>query len=77
MATAVRPLTYDDLDEIPQDPEGYRHEITYGVLVLTSSPIPLHQIVSGELSGEFGSFVQPRRGSRVIGPPIDVDFAPD
>lgn len=76
MATAVRPLTYDDLDLIPQDREGDRHEIIDGVLVVTPSPIPLHQIASGKLHVRFETFVEPRRLGRVIAAPIDVVFAP-
>lgn len=76
MATAVRLLTYDDLDQIPQDREGDRHEIIDGVLVVTPSPIPLHQNASGDLFFRFESFVRPRRLGRVFAAPIDVVFAP-
>ena len=76
MATTVRPLTYADLDRIPQEREGDRHEILDGVLVVTPSPIPLHQGASGELFYVFQTFVRPRRLGRVFAAPIDVVFAP-
>ena len=49
MATTVKRLTYDDLDAIPQEREGDRHEIINGELVVTPSPIPNHQDVSANI----------------------------
>ena len=77
MATAARPLTYDDLVDIPREREGDRHEIIDGVLVVTPSPIPLHRIASDDLFVRFHTFLRPRRLGPVIATPIDVVFAPD
>jgi hypothetical protein len=44
--TAVPLLTYADLDAIPKEREGDRHELFDGVLVVTPSPIPAHRLVS-------------------------------
>ena len=76
MATTVQPLTYADLDRIPQEREGDRHEILDGVLVVTPSPIPIHQLASGDFYSVFDGFVRPRRLGRVIAAPVDVVFAP-
>ena len=43
MATTIKRLTYDDLDSIPQEREGDRHEIIDGELIVTPAPIPDHQ----------------------------------
>jgi hypothetical protein len=43
MATTTR-LTYDDLETIPQEREGDRHELIDGELVVTPSPITKHHI---------------------------------
>ena len=42
MATTTRHLTYDDLEAIPQEREGDRHELIDGELIVTPSPIPVH-----------------------------------
>lgn len=76
MATTVQSLTYADLDRIPQEREGDRHEILDGVLVVTPSPIPLHQYASADLFAVFDGFVRPRRLGRVLTAPIDVVFVP-
>jgi Uma2 family endonuclease len=38
-----RPLTWDDLQELPDD--GRRYELVDGVLLVSPAPVPLHQIV--------------------------------
>ena len=45
MATSVKRWTYDDLEAIPQEREGDRHELIDGELVVTPSPTPRHQVV--------------------------------
>ena len=75
-ATTTPLLTYDDLDFIPKEREGDRHELFDGVLVVTPSPIPAHQIVSDNVVHEFNAVVRPNRLGRVLAAPIDVKFTP-
>lgn len=42
-----RPLTYDDLQELPDD--GHRYELVDGQLLVSPSPIPRHQICVSRL----------------------------
>lgn len=75
-ATAVSPLTYDDLDVIPQQRAGDRHELIEGTLVVTPSPAPLHQRVSLRLVRDMDDAVRPDDLGEVFIAPIDVVFAP-
>ena len=75
-ATTIPLLTYDDLDFIPKEREGDRHELFDGVLVVTPSPIPAHQIVSANVVHELETVVRPNRLARVLAPPIDVKSPP-
>lgn len=34
------PSTYEDLEAIPEEREGDRHELFYGELVVTAAPLP-------------------------------------
>lgn len=75
--TVTRRWTYEDLDRLPESENGDRYEIIDGVVIVTPSPIPLHQASSGGLFFEFESFVRPRRLGRVLSAPVDVKLADD
>jgi Uma2 family endonuclease len=77
MATTVRRLTYDDLDVIPQDRKGDRHELIDGELVVTPSPIPWHQIVSANIEYALSQWVRGNYLGMVLYAPTDVRFTPD
>ncbi len=68
-------LTYDDLDFIPQEREGDRHELFDGELVVTTSPVPLHQRLTIRVVFRFRPIVE-ASGGEVFAAPIGVLFAP-
>lgn len=74
--TAVSPLTYDDLDVIPQQRAGDRHELFEGKLVVTPSPAPPHQRAAGRVYRSFAHQVDADDLGEVFIAPIDVVFAP-
>ena len=77
MATALKHLTYDDLEAIPQEREGDRHEIINGRLFVTPAPIPYHQDVSRNIFDPLHSFVRARQLGKVYYAPVDVRLTPD
>jgi Uma2 family endonuclease len=77
MAITTRKLTYDDLEAIPQEREGDRHEIIDGELVVTPSPIPHHQDVSGNIFFALQQVVRAQKLGKVYSAPIDIRFTPD
>ena len=77
MATIVKRLTYDDLDAIPQEREGDRHELINGELVVTPSPIPNHQDVSANIFYALQQIVRAQKLGKVYSAPIDVRLTPD
>ena len=77
MATTVRRLTYDDLEAIPQEREGDRHELIDGELVVTPSPIPKHQIVSSKHLLCARSTLFDAETSGGLRAPIDIRLTPD
>ena len=77
MATTVKRLTYDDLEAIPQEREGDRHEIIDGELVVTPSPIPNHQDVSANIFFALQQVVRAQKLGKVYSAPIDIRFTPD
>ncbi len=80
MATTLAPpipqLTYADLDFIPTEREGDRHELFDGELVVTASPIPAHQKVTTNLTVAVGTHVRVGGLGELYTAPIDVKFAP-
>jgi Uma2 family endonuclease len=77
MAITTRKLTYDDLEAIPQEREGDRHEIIDGELVVTPSPIPHHQDVSGNIFFALQQVVRAQKLGKVYSAPVDIRFTPD
>lgn len=78
MATerAVPLLTYDDLDFIPQQRAGDRHELFDGELVVTPSPVPPHQRASSRVHVRFAQHALNGDLGESFYAPIDVVFAP-
>jgi Uma2 family endonuclease len=65
MALTIPRYTVDDLEQFPDD--GNRYELLDGVLIVTPSPRPAHQIVVGELHRLFHRWVS-NGLARVVGP---------
>jgi Uma2 family endonuclease len=76
MAATTKRLTYDDLESIPQEREGDRHELIDGMLVVTPVRVPLHQIVSVNIMCAWEEHVRERDLGMVLPGPIDVRFTP-
>jgi Uma2 family endonuclease len=77
MATTVKRLTYDDLEAIPRERPGDRHEIINGELVVTPSPAPMHQIVSRDLFRLIDRHVRTSALGEVLYAPVDIRLTPD
>ncbi len=75
MAIVTR-LTYVDLEAIPREHEGDRHELINGELVVTPSPIPTHQIISVNIEYALLRHVRERDLGMVLHAPIDIRFTP-
>lgn len=58
MVVKTRKLTFYDLEAIPEERPGYRHELVDGELVVTPLPMPRHQFVSENISNVSGQFVR-------------------
>lgn len=67
------PFTVADVDSFPDD--GNRYEIVDGLLVVSPSPVPRHQIVVGHLFLALSPLA--RDGVRVFTAPLDVELAAD
>ncbi len=76
MAPQTRTWTVADLDVLPQDQPGDRHEIIDGVVFVTPSPVPFHQSVSIEFSSELREVARRGHLGRIYTAPIDVQFSP-
>jgi len=76
LSPPIPKFTYADLDLVPQQREGDRHELFDGELVVTASPIPAHQVVALNFSRGIGNHVIPNELGEVYTAPIDVKFAP-
>lgn len=53
-ATEKRKFTYEDYLKTPDDE---RYELTGGELLITPSPVPRHQRISGKIEFELRKFV--------------------
>jgi Uma2 family endonuclease len=69
-----RPLTYDDLESMPDD--GHRYELIDGVLIVSPAPRTRHQTVVGALHLVLMA-ARPGRDIRVLLGPVDVVLAAD
>jgi len=63
-------LTYEDYCALPDD--GKRYEILDGELFVSPSPIPLHQLITGNLYAELRAHIRPRRLGRLFVAPLDI-----
>jgi Uma2 family endonuclease len=70
---AHRPLTYDDLQAIPED--GMRYEIIDGELHVTAAPSLRHQQVSGNFYYVIRSFLQEHPVGQIYYAPCDIVFS--
>jgi len=73
MSIVIRPLTYNDLSQMPDD--GKRYEIIGGELFVTPSPIKKHQKLSGRLYQLLSDQAQAGHGEAYFAP-VDVRLAP-
>ncbi|MDP8992497.1 MAG: Uma2 family endonuclease [Actinomycetota bacterium] len=64
---ASTPLTYQDLERLPDD--GRRYELIDGSLVVTPVPAPVHQLVVGALSRLL--WPARRAGTAVLAGPVE------
>jgi Uma2 family endonuclease len=77
MATTTRRLSVDDLEFIPAEREGDRHEIIDGELVVTPVPTLKHQIVSGRLIRYLDRHVDDGNSGMVFTVPTGVRLTSD
>jgi Uma2 family endonuclease len=70
MIATLRPLTYDDLLEMPDD--GQRYESIDGELIMTPAPTVKHQRVLRSLIRLLGAFAYETNRSELILPPFDL-----
>lgn len=61
--------TYEDYEKLP---EGAPYQLIRGQLVMTPSPVPYHQIISGRIEFELMKFVKEKKLGEVIDAPMDV-----
>lgn len=74
MSLLARPLTYDDLCQMPDDLN--RYEIIGGELIVSPSPNRAHQRISYRLTQLIGDFVDARQLGEVYAAPVDVRLSP-
>jgi Uma2 family endonuclease len=77
MATTARRLAVDDLEFIPAERLGDRHELIAGELVVTQVPVTRHQRVSVNLTLQLGSFIRRERRGEVHVAPSGVRLHPE
>jgi Uma2 family endonuclease len=69
-------LTYDDYVRLTP-PDSGNYELHNGQIVYMATPIPPHQIFSGNLFTEINIHVRPNKLGRVIAAPMDTVFTPN
>jgi len=72
--TAHRPLTYDDLQALPDD--GFRHELIDGEHYVSPAPTPKHQRIALKLTLALGNFIERHESGELFFAPCDVVFSP-
>jgi Uma2 family endonuclease len=72
LIATLRPLTYDDLVEMPDD--GQRYEIIDGELIVSPAPIASHQRVLKRLVRVFDDFANETRSGEVFFAPFDIQL---
>ena len=72
MIATLRPLTYDDLLQMPDD--GQRYEIIDGELIVTPSPTANHQRVLVQLIRLLDAFVLEHGGGELFVAPFDIQL---
>ena len=77
MARTANRLTFDDLEAIPEERPGDRHELIDGELVVTPSCTPHHQLVLGNVIFSLDTLVRSANLGTVLPGPAGVRFAPD
>jgi Uma2 family endonuclease len=76
MATTTTRLTIDDLEDIPEEHVGDRHELIDGELVATPVPITRHQIISMNIVSALDRFVRGGNLGMVFHAPTGIRFTP-
>ena len=69
MKTVQPRISYDDLQQTPED--GRRYEIYDGEVFVVPAPVPLHQIVALNVYDRFRGWVR-QHGGLVLVSPIDI-----
>ncbi len=77
MATTAKRLTFEDLEMIPEDHDGDRHELLDGELVVSPPPGMDHQSISSNLVYALERFVREQGLGRVYAAPTGIRFTPD
>ena len=67
-------MTADEFFDLPDD--GYRYELVQGVVVMSPSPKPRHQLVATEILRQLANYLHARRIGRVL-PDTDVHLGRD
>jgi Uma2 family endonuclease len=76
VATKItHPKTYEDYLKTPDD--GQRYELIDGEIVVSASPILVHQTAVLELAVIFRAFVKLHALGKIVMSPMDVRLAPD
>lgn len=73
MSVLTRPLTYEELDQFPND--GKRREIIGGVLHVAAAPLIVHQRLSRRLTLLFSAAIETTQAGEVLYAPVDVRFS--
>jgi len=77
MATTARRLTIVELEALPEEQPGDRHELIAGALVVTPVPIRKHQLISGNISFALELLVREHHLGRLYAVPTGVRLHPD